>query len=117
VCWPNVGRYHPGGAAAEDDREELKVLINQFGKEKIVGSVLNYYEHSTSAPKATGITVSMAITPMDEADAGEAVGHPMLIRDSFAEAGCSAQRYPVVERNPLRPFSKGVGGFESDKNS
>ena len=33
------------------DREELKVLINQFGKEKIVGSVLNYYEHSTMSAK------------------------------------------------------------------
>ena len=54
----------------------------------------------------------MAITPMDEADAGEVVGHPMLIRDSFAEAGCSAQRYPVVERNfPSPPLAKGVGGI------
>jgi len=33
------------------DREELKALINQFGKEKIVGSVLNYYEHSTMSAK------------------------------------------------------------------
>jgi exopolysaccharide/PEP-CTERM locus tyrosine autokinase len=33
------------------DREELKALINQMGKEKIVGSVLNYYEHSTMSTK------------------------------------------------------------------
>jgi protein-tyrosine kinase len=33
------------------DREEMKALVNQFGKEKIVGSVLNYFEDSTMSTK------------------------------------------------------------------
>ena len=33
------------------DREELKAMIAQFGKEKIIGSVLNYLDHPFSSAK------------------------------------------------------------------